>query len=732
MPEAALAPSLAGVVTTDRDRPMAHAPTILAALTASTPEERAADPTKASQLAVALTEIMHRWAQHHEGVYREADENADFFRGLHYGYQSPALNYRVALPPAPSSTVRLTYNYIRRGVERMVSIILKDPPIIKCLAGDSEVLDQAASEAADDIVEWRQRCAVLAAEPERVARAAGIAGWCWIHEEYDETAGAPIATGKFVPPTPEDFAMDPAALPQPEMVPSGQFVRDLLTYRQGVPDPTATHPLQGSGFFIRKRMSRFDLHVRFPELDIAEHPADGDEKLRRVTDLGRGITSAAVVAGGTIDSTARDDLEVDLLYVPKCPEYPKGRRILFTEKSLLEERDNPRYPTDDELKLGETEPNPSEEPCWPVFPFVHMHREQSPFGFSPVHDAIQPNKAINGMGSAAVMHGGRIAHAKVKVPNDLAQEWDNQTGQVFKVPRRNFDHNTLGFITPPQMPPEYMTIWNQNKDALYEFLGLNQPAVGQQESTGQSGYAIKLRQDTADNDLEKVRGRHNAMWACLYRYDVFLVRRHWDTPRKIAVLGENRRTVLRALDKTALLPATNVLCVNDAAIPRNPAERMIWLQQFMQTGVMALPNEQRQEMFQLMRLQDFKAFEERKQVDRMRANRQIDRIKEGLEPGGISDMDDHLVQMAVIREFGLSEEFEYQVEQELQAAQQQQAGGVAPPAAGQSASPSWTRLNTLYEAHKAALIAQTQASAPPPAAGPGAAASQETALRPAA
>jgi hypothetical protein len=691
-----------------------RAPTILAALCASTEEERAADPEKADKLARDLYDILTRWAQHHEPIYREADENADFVAGRMYGYTSVALNARVAVPEAPKGTLRLTYNYLRRGVTRGVAILMKDPPIIKCLAGDSEVLDQAASEAADDVVDWRQRCAVLACEPERVAETAFIGGTCWVHEEYDTTAGPLVETGEI-----RYFGDDGLPLPVPEKVqePQGEYAREILSWRQGVPDPAATHIFGGSAFFVRKRMSRFDLHRMKPELDIGEFPPDGEEKLRRVEGLGRGMTSTGATSpwdGGTVVDLEKDAVEVAICYVPKCADYPKGRRILLTKNRLLEEMDNPRYPTDEEIEKGETEPVQSEEPCWPVFPFIHMFRTGGkPFGYSPVHDAIPCNKAINGLGSKALQHAALIANSKVKVPNDLATEWNDANAQVFKVPRRGFDHNTLGYISPPPMPQEYLQLWHENKDTLYEFLGLNQPAVGQQETTGQSGYAIKLRQQTADNDLERVRTRHNNMWACVFRYDLFLFRRHATTKRKIEVLGENRRVALKALDGTAILPATNVLCVNDAAIPRNPAERMIWLQQFMATGVMKLPPEQRQEMFQLMRLQDFKAFEERKAGDRMRAERQIRRIMGNEEPGQISDMDDHLVQMSVLREFGLSEEFENKVKQELMAGQPELQPGQPPappmPGAAPPTSLTFTRLTTLYDAHKQAMIAQTQA-----------------------
>lgn len=721
MPEATLsAPmDLAKGPTTDKpERP----PTILAALMESTPEERKADKKVGDALAVALYEVMLRWAAAHEPIHREFDENWDFYRGLHYGYHSSALNYRVLLPEAPSNVIRLTYNYIRKGVNRIVSIILKDPPIIQCIAGTSEILDQAASEAAADVVEWRQQRTLLSGDAEQVAESAAVAH-CWVHEEWDQSLGPMVQRvgpdGKPMFKTIDETSGLPLPNAIPDMVPQGDFTREILQHRQGVPDPSASHPFGGSAFFVRKRLSRFDLHRMRPDLDIDEIPPSGDERMKRVVDLGRGISSSAPANYSGVNPENRDEIECDICYIPKCPDYPRGRRILFTDRALLEETDNPRYPTEEEAKKGEAEPNPAERPCWPVFPFVHMFRAQSAFGYSPVHDAIQPNKAINGLGSMAMMEAAKAGKAKVKVPQGLGQQWSDETGQVFEVPRRGFDPNTLGYIAPPPMSQANILLWEKNKDALYEFLGLNQPAVGQQDTTGQSGYAIRLRQQTADNDLEKVRARHNNMWAEVYSYDLLLFARHGDTKRKIEILGENRRSALKELDRTAIMPGTNVRAVNDSSIPRNSTERMIFFQQLMQSGVNQLPPEQRQEMFQLLRLHDLKAFEERKQGDRMRADRQIRKIMGDEEPGQVSDMDDHLVQMAVLREFGLSEEFETKVAQELKASAPPPGSLMMPGMSGPT-SPTFTRLMGLYEAHKQALMAQTMAQAPAPAPAVGA------------
>ena len=718
------------------------APTILAALGSSTREERAAETDEGKEaartLASDLHQIMMRWAQHWEPAYLAADERWDFYDGRHWGYRSVALGVRIADPPASPLVKRIVMNYIRQDVERQVSIVLKDRPIIKAYSGDSEIMDQASSEASDDLIDWRQQRTNLCADPERVARNSAVAGWCWVHSEWDTTLGKMVpvmdeATGQqsmrpIVDPTGE-MRMDPstgAPFMEPVEEPEGDYAREILTHRQGVPDPSAKSVFGGSGFFIRKKMSRFDFSRRYPDLDVGDFPPSSDEKLNRSTTLMAGPSGNP----GSGSSTDKDELDIAIFYAPKCVGYPKGARIIFTETQLVEEMDNPRYPDDEELAKGESEPNPHEEPCWPIGTYVFGLSEGTPLGFSPSTDAIPLNRAINGLVTTSLMHAA-LSKGKWKVPNDLAQELTDETAQIIKVSPRRFDPNTLGAISAPPMPPEYVTLWRELVETLHSFMWLNQPAVGSQQSAGDSGYKVRLQQQVADNNLEKVRERQNDMWAWQYEYELFLWRRHADAKRSILVIGENRAAEVRELDKTAIMPATNVRCAHNSFMPRDPSMKMAWFQQFMASGVMQLDPKTRQNMFEWIGAQNTDVFIDNERADVMRAKRQILRIMNDEDPGQVSDMDDHAIQLDIIRKFGLSQEFETKVRQELEASQQQIAaqpppaigdpaamGGMAPPPPAQPMSTTFQRMMGLYQAHKNALVAQVQAQTPaaPPAA----------------
>jgi len=182
----------------------------------------------------------------------------------------------------------------------------------------------------------------------------------------------------------------------------------------------------------------------------------------------------------------------------------------------------------------------------------------------------------------------------------------------------------------------------------------------------------------------------------LLRYALFLFRRHADVPRKVQVVGENRRGAIKMLDRTAILPSTNIVLYNDRSIPRDPAQRMVWLQSFIQTGVLQLPAEQRETIIQLMRLRDFKGFMEHQAPHRDRARRENISIMGGGDIGAL-EMDDHLIHMKVLDELILSEEFETKVKEEL----------LDPANGGQS--PTYLKTFAHRDEHKAMLMGQVSA-----------------------
>jgi hypothetical protein len=662
-----------------RPRPSPH--TILGAISLEDPVAR----------AQALERICERWARHAEPLYQEADKAYNFYIGNHYGYQSAALGTFVPIPTWSSDTVRRTINVIQPNTEQMVSILTAERPVFGAVAGTSETRDSAASEAADDLCEWIQREFDFVGMRRRMARGAGIAGSRYVLREWDPSAGAPV-----IEPGPVDpMTGQPGP---PSMRPAGNFRFVEMSHRQVVQDPSAMRWGEGAALFCLFNTSKFALRNSFPQVDVESLvTTQGNEHMRRVWAIGQPAERGVSVTG---DASERDDIVCTLAFIPRCAEFPQGLRVLTAGGIEFERTPNPVYPTPEEVAQGEGWP----QIPWPVTQFVHLERESSPHGRGVVTAAISPQQQLNGIASKFELHISKASGVKLFVPAALTAEITDETAQVVPYPK-SVDMSGAGYKNAPAVTNEYITAANWCLDRLNEIFGINASTKGISESEDSGRKTMSLQKRDIGR-LQPTKDLQDMAELDLLRGSLFLFRRHADVKRKIDVVGENRRQAVRELDRTAILPNTNIVLYNDKSIPRDPSDRMLWLQSFLQTGVLQLPPEQREAIIQLMRLRDFKGFMEHQAPHRDRARRENLKLLNG-EQIGILELDDHLIHLKVLAELVLSEEFENRCAAELQ----------DPTSGGQS--PTWVAALRHYGEHKQALLAmqmeQARAMAPPPA-----------------
>lgn len=653
------------------------APTVIQALRLTSPVGR----------AVALWNIFSQWRMAHEPLFQEADRAYHFYMGNQWGYYSAALTAYVPIPTWSPDVIRVTMNKIQPGVEQMVSILTAERPVFGAVAGSTETIDSAASEAANDVCEWIQNEFDLLGMRRRMARGCGIAGWRWVLVEWDSSAGSMVTQ-------PVPLGVDASGEPisrQPG--PEGSFSFKELSHRQVVWDPSAMRWGEGAAVFVCEAVSRFDLRSRFPNVRVEQIVQScGDESLRRVWGLGQPAQSSlapGAFAGG--DAGVRDDAIVVTAIVPSCKDFPMGRRVVFADGIVFDETDNPVYPTPEESAIGEPWPK---NPFGSLVRFVHLERESSPVGRGPTTSAIPGQQMVNGGWSKFAQHAAKLGGMKLFVPMALTTEMSDETVQVVPY-ARSVDMTHAGYRAPPDISAQFVNMIREGEAAIDEALGINAATKGQANAED-SNAKVKTLQQQDIGRLQPVKEDQDRAEIDLLRYALFLFRRHADVPRKVQVVGENRRGAIKMLDRTAILPSTNIVLYNDRSIPRDPAQRMVWLQSFIQTGVLQLPAEQRETIIQLMRLRDFKGFMEHQAPHRDRARRENIAIMGGGDIG-VLQMDDHLIHMKVLDELILSEEFETKVKEEL----------LDPANGGQS--PTYLKTFTHRDEHKAMLMGQVSA-----------------------
>ena len=653
--------------------------------------------------ARGLHDVCDKWADCHEWYYREAAECYAFYHGDHYGYWDGYTRSWIATPDAPSDMVRLTVNLIQPIAEQGTSILTQEKVQFGVVAATSEGRDSATSEAGDAVLEHGWHHHRMSDLYHKSALAGFVCGTGIIHEQWDDSRGRPIHDGVRLK-SPDEFddldGMDSITaedLFEPVVRPEGDAFLEHLNPEEWVPDPASRGPYDGVGCFVRREIGRAELFDQFPKLKGDEDDEEnrevastgtGDDALYRLNRLSKLSTRSA--DWGT-DHGVRETEIVYIFYQRSTPDRTKGYMAIFACGKMLYEGDNPVYPTDEGVEANESWPRI----CWPIMVHRHLIRENSPWGLGPVAAMIDCNKALNGLWSKTVQHAAKIANSKVKLPKGLDVEWTDEDGQVVRIPR-NVDGNSIGYINPPPMSNEFGAAADRAQGYMEYLSGVNSATAGQQPYADTSGRALQLLQNRDFGRLSPVKQRLDSCWAEVARYYLFLFRRHASNERKVLVVGENKRTVMREFDRSALAAGLDVVTFNDQSIPRNPSDRILWVTNLAQNILdMTVPS-QRELVFELLNLRDFRGFIDHQSPHRSKARRENLKLMRG-DPVAVWPGDDHLQHKATLEELILSEEFESQVQREIAEA------GV---------SQTYQLVMAHYMEHEQALV-QVQPGGPP-------------------
>ena len=662
------APTVPGI--TDRREGDRASPSLLTAL-------REPDPKKKVAL---LLDVAKDWFDDQTWYYREAVESLAFYSGAQWGYWSDRESRYISKPePRSLDQVRLTIPAIKPVVDQATALLTQESPIFGAAAAKDEAQDSAASEAANSILDYYWRQYRLVELYRDSARDALVTGTVPILVEWDSAAGAQIVkthpdpmTGAPVPeftmvedPTaPEGFKVEPARKRQ------GDLKFTMLMREQVAFEPGAKRDTDGLGVCILDEWLDSDLRHAYPEKFNGEDGPEaggrddgqhGDyeraKDAERSSPMGRGSASGSDAKSGT------KKRRVYTFYVPSCDDYPLGKMIRVTEgyEPLVEE-ENPVYPKDaepDELWPRQKSP---------VF-FVRCdNRTTSPWGRGRVVDAIGPQRALNGVVSKFVQHVATIANTKITLPKGLDEEWDDQIGQVLRLSRLT-PPGQIGYLTPPNLPQEFLVGWERLKGEIEYIFGINSATLGQAPTSDASGRLVQKLQGQDMGRIAPVKRSIDQTWGEIMRYSLFLFRRHADEKRKILVVGENDQVSVQFFDRSDLAAGTDVLVFNDQSVPRDPAQRGLWLQQFTQTLQMVQEPNWRRMLMRMYRVKDFEGFLEDLDPDEQKARRLCQLIVLG-QPIYVTPADDPLAMKADLERWTKSREFEL-----LVARQQKEAGG---------------------------------------------------------
>ena len=650
-----------------------------------TPDDRAGD----------LLEEGRRWFEAWEWAYREAREIIAHENGAMWGFTNPYNGRYVSTPEAKvADQIRITVNLMKPAVSQAESMLTSEKPVFGCGAATSEGSDLAAAEAGNELLEFFWRFHGLGEKYRSTARGAFSIGTTFLLTEWDQAAG-PIAPSQNRIMSNEDGTFGP------EFESQGDLKFTVLQREQVAFDPSARDENGGVGLFTRRRMSRARLlqDPRFKGRSAVLQEFDGDDS-SIPDDRGEEYVerfSPATGRAGEDPQNAQDELTVYTFYLRASATHPQGATYIFTDEGRsLFEGVNEVYPSSQEVAGGELWPPHN----WPVTVMIGDRRENCPWGRGRSLDAIPLNKAVNGAFSKAVQHVALIANAKPYLPKGIDFEWTDEPGQVIRY-GRNYQPGSFGYLNPPQMPPEYMTIVNGGRELIENSYGIGASSQGQAPTSDASGRLVQQLQQRDQTRITPIKAALDAKWAEAMTYALRLFRRHASVKRRILILGENGVMALRFFEGASLAAGTDVMCFNDQSIPRDPTKRMLWMMNFTTMLSQSKDDQQRDLLLDLMRLRDFKGYLEKQSPHRVKALRHNRMLLMGEVPIP-SPWDHALTHKSTLEEFLCSEEYERKV------LEQKGEGGAAPSRLEEAAGWLWQ-----YYAEQAQAELMPQMAPPP-------------------
>lgn len=627
------------------------------------------EPDKLRQ-AQMLRDVCSEWFRAHAWYYREAAECKAFYAGFHWGFWSEPRGLWETQPRTRNpDEVRLTVNIYGALMDQGAAMLTQDDPHFDTAAVKNEIRDVAASEATSQFTDYWWRQYRLGQKYRLTGRTVLNEGTALIYVRYDQTAGPMVDAGYEMVEPPE---FDELGLLTREPVfenkkkPAGGMCWDILPVDGFAPDPSATSENDGAGVFLRFQKPRSWLYENYPEAYAQNEGTpyagvDTSTVSQESTIIGRTstvtLTSASLVNSGS--SVSQDMVWIYVWYGRQTPKYPRGTmRVFAQDGALLDEGDNPVYPV---TELGEDD-SFEVSTHWPVIRVICDEREGSYWGMGRGPKLIGPQKAINGLWSKALQHAAKIANAKMKLPAGLSDSWNDQIGQVFRIPR-TVQADQIGYVAPPSMVQEYGPLASQMQAHMEYLFGVNAATQGQLPSSDTSGIAIGRLQQRDMTRMAPIKRNIDAGWAEAVKLGLKFWRRWSPGKVKALVAGPNKATAVKEFDSSSFSETTDIQAFNNTFLPSDPSQRMVWLSTFAQTMAQVQDPRLRTLLIRMTNIGDFASFLDNLDPDDVKARRNNLKLLRGESPM-VLPCDHALTNKAALEELMKSEEWEDMVRQE--------------------------------------------------------------------
>jgi hypothetical protein len=479
------------------------------------------------------------WRRSYRRYYGLDDDN---------GYHKTSV---VSRGGSQGELTQIAVNHFRNLLQHILVMATSQRPAwdARGINGDYETLAQA--ELAQCILDYYLREKKLERIHKQAVEFGLLFGEGFVRVGWDPNAGEVVDYDQ-APPGPDGVA------PEPTPIHAGDIDYQAFSPWDVLKDPYRD-PERIDWYILRTWHNKYDLVARYPDLEDAIMSSDSLKEGRTYTPAGSGFLST-------------DDVAVYEFFHAKTPALPEGRHALVVGSGGV-------------LFDGSL---PYEEV--PVYRFAPAPFVGSSFGYSPGFDLIGLQDMIDGLYSAIASNNAAFAVQNIVVEDgtDIGVEQVVGGLNLVRVPRGAAPPMALQLTATP---PETFGFAQQLVKDCETISGVNSVARGNPESSLKSGTALALVQAQAVQFNSGTSGGSQQLLEDIGTATVQVLKAFASAPRFAAVVGKDKRSLLREFTGADLARVSRVIVDSGNALSRTLAGRSQIAEQFLQQGIIKDPQQ---------------------------------------------------------------------------------------------------------------------------------------------
>jgi hypothetical protein len=597
-------------------------------------------------------EELHDWcrtllddARHmRRGHETEWWENLSFYAGDLWAEFNPH-SMRMEEPPAAEHRVRLAINLAQPVVRTEYAKLLKNRPIVECVARSADKSDRDAAKVGDKLLNsYAEKMFQLP----RVRRESVIwaltCGRGAVFVDYD-----PSATGEvdvLVDPAGNPIS-DPAAIKavqrhyrdkkkaaKTKTIPQGELRIRALGPMQWGYDFSVNDPDQASWQFVSETYDVTEVERRWGVVVEASKDVQPNLLEKRLLEK---VDLTGTFQRASVSSSAQELVVIHRLFIRAGHLYfPDGAEIVFTESELIEAT---------------------------KFPWQHGQLPVSSMGHIPMPGSKNPLSVV-GQVKGPVLELSKTESQLIENRNlmgnppwifyDYHQMEDDQLvnvpGAQLTIPWRPNGADPHP-VEMPEMPGYIQELPDKLKEHIQDIAGQGETSQGRVPPGARSGVAIAYLQEEDDTKLGPTVSEFEEMNERFEWQMLSIMAECYDVPRTVRIYKKHSEPEVFDFIGTQLAGIAAVQVQAGSALPRSKAARQQFMMDLFSMGIETDPRKVK-EMLELGEgePEDF-------EVDMQQAERENDKMERG-QPCNVEDWFNHQAHLVVHRRFMKSADFE--------------------------------------------------------------------------